>query len=155
VAKGNQVYLAGPIIGFSYDSVTGWRDRAKYLLHKEAFLRDKHHALEVYSPMRDYEKLKQEQNITCTDKNFRHIMCRDYNDCMTSDVVLMYLPASDKVSKGTLMEMAWCYRERIPLVCVTPTQGEYATHPMCAEAIDFVEATIEDGVKRVASILWP
>jgi nucleoside 2-deoxyribosyltransferase len=105
--------------------------------------------------MRGYEHLSEVKSIACTDGLPRHVMARDYNDLVTSDAVLMYLPPADKVSKGTVMEMAWCYQNRIPLVCVTPIDGEYATHPMCADAIDFREDTLEAGVKRIISILLP
>jgi nucleoside 2-deoxyribosyltransferase len=148
-----RVYLAGPITGYTFDGCTEWRAKAKEIL--AGF------GIDGYSPMRAKEYLKAEGVLTGSYpegglfSSSRNIMTRDYFDCSHADVVLANLLGADKPSLGTVMEMAWCYGHKIPLVVAMEEKGNPHEHPMIAEAIGFRCKTLEDALTVVSRILTP
>jgi len=148
-------YLAGPITGFSYQDVTGWREKAVRMLGKLG--------ISAYSPMRGKEQLAGFAEIGHSDDNqtegipvnARGVMVRDHFDCTRADVVIAYLPKCEWPSLGTVMEVAWAYDRKIPLVAVTPIDSCYCKHPMLSEAMDYRVDTIEQAVTLAASLLQP
>ena len=150
-----RVYLAGPITGFSYTDVTGWRDKASKALAKMG--------ISAYSPMRGKEQMAGFTDIghgddTLTEgipTNSRGVMVRDHFDCTKADVVIAYLPESKWPSIGTCMECAWSYDRGIPLIVITPPDSCYCKHPMVFEAMDYRVDTIEQAITIVASLLKP
>src|ERR1051326_6167244 len=100
-----KVYLAGPISGSNYTKTTEWREYAKNLLLD--------HNIKGYSPMRGKAYLSKEEKIKDsysdhTMSSITGINVRDYNDCKTADAVLVnFLDCGDRVSIGTVMEIAW------------------------------------------------
>ncbi len=148
-----RVYLAGPISGLTYDQGNEWR--------KEAFEYFKMLGIEAYSPMRAKEYLRKEGVLTgaYTDGLFssaRNIMTRDFDDCTKADLVLCYLLGYPKVSIGSVMEIAWCYGFRVPLVVVMEKTGNpHDGHPMIAESIGFRVDTLHDALYVSSKILLP
>jgi Nucleoside 2-deoxyribosyltransferase len=148
-----RVYLAGPITGYTFDGCTEWRDKAKAEL--AAF------GIEAYSPMRAKEYLKSEGVLTGSYPNgglfssSRNIMTRDYFDCTGADLILVNLLGCEKPSLGTVMEMAWAYGNRIPLVVAMEATGNPHEHPMIAEAIGFRVTSLEDALTVAKRILIP
>jgi len=150
-----RVYLAGPITGFSYTDVTGWREKASKLLARAG--------ISAFSPMRGKEQLEGFTDIGHGDDcqtegiqtNSRGVMVRDHFDCTKADVVIAYLPEPKWPSIGTCMEVAWAYDRGIPLIIVTPKDSCYMRHPMVSEATDFRVDTIEQAVTIAVSLLKP
>jgi nucleoside 2-deoxyribosyltransferase len=148
------VYLAGPISGLSYVEATDWR--------KEAKLHLKHVGIEALSPMRCKEFLAGLGKLTGTGEEYTHmhplassrgVMTRDYYDATHCDVLLVNLLGAKIVSIGTVLEIAWCFQKRTPIVCVIEPKGNIHEHIMIQEALGYKVPTLEEGIDIVKAIL--
>jgi nucleoside 2-deoxyribosyltransferase len=143
-------YLAGPISGLNYDSAQGWRTQASEQLAPEII---------CYSPLRAKSWLRQHGVIEGAYpdhplSNARAILTRDHFDCMRADLIFCNLLDVDRVSIGTVMEIAFAYAYRKPLVmCIRP--GSVHDHPMITEATGFTCDNLADGIDLVRTILLP
>lgn len=147
-----KVYLAGAISGLNYDESEDWRIQVKQMLSEYRII--------GYSPLRKKEFLKGRGVIEGSYSDAplstaRGIMTRDHNDVKTSDAVLVNLLGADRISVGTVMEMAFCYAYRIPVVLVCEDDNIHWQHPFIQEAVGYKVNTLEEGVDTVASILLP
>lgn len=145
-------YLAGPIAGLNYAGATEWRvDAVDWLAMK---------GIKGLSPMRAKHFLKNVETFTkdCTAyagnvlSTPRGIMTRDRYDATRCDVLLVNLLGADKVSMGTVMEIAWADLTRTPIVCVMEP-GNPHEHAMVNEAIGYRVNTLEEALSVVAAIL--
>lgn len=126
-------YLAGPITGCSYGEATDWRDEVIQNLDPR---------IEGMSPLRGKTYLEEEESIDAEyEANVlscaRGIMSRDHNDCKRADLLIVNLLGAKSVSIGTVMEIAWAFAYRIPVICVIEEDGNLHDHPMIREAISF------------------
>jgi nucleoside 2-deoxyribosyltransferase len=145
-----KVYLAGPISGLSHAECIAWRSIASTKLEAAG--------ITAFSPMRhkeflsDVGKIEQSypQHALSSD---RAIMTRDHNDVLSSDAILVNLLDSPRVTIGTVMELAWAWDRRIPVVVVMEEKGNIHDHPMVREAIGFRVKTLEEGIACVLSVL--
>jgi nucleoside 2-deoxyribosyltransferase len=137
------IYLAGPVTGLSYAQVTTWRTEAKRRLAPD---------VECADPMRGFEHLQHETQLkhTYIDHPFttrRGIMMRDYFDVCRSTALLVNMLDAPDVSKGTIMELAWAFHLRKPVVVVMKDEGNlHDGHPMLLETYDFRVPTIDAGI---------
>lgn len=147
-----KVYLAGPIGGLTYDEAQDWRDEASYTLYQ--------HDIAAYSPLRAKEFLRAHGTLTTQPytehplATRRGILTRDHWDCMTADLILVYLRGAPVVSMGTVMEIAFGHAYRKPIVAVMEP-GNIHEHAMVSEAIDFRVDTLDEALHIVAAILNP
>ena len=81
------------------------------------------------------------------------IIMRDYGDVMRSDGVLVNLLHAKKVSIGSVMEIAWAYSARKPIVVIMQEDNMHR-HSMIDEAA-LVFPTIEDGIHAMIQIVSP
>jgi nucleoside 2-deoxyribosyltransferase len=147
-----KVYLAGPISGLTYDECTRWRDEARVALLP--------HGIECYSPMRNKAFLREVGTIEQSYPGYalsgdRAIMTRDHHDTTTADAVLVNLLGTARVTIGTVMEIAWAWDRKIPVVAVIEPAGNLHDHPMVREAIGFRTRSVADAVEVVRSVLTP
>ncbi len=146
-----RIYLAGPISGCGYGECTDWRKTFTDLMPE---------SVQCLSPMRGKEFLRSKSIIDGAYPELgplassRGIMIRDFFDCTRSDIVLVNLLGSIRVSIGTCMEIAWAYQNRTPLVAIME-KGNIHEHPMTSEAIGFQVETLEDAAYVCQTILWP
>ena len=147
------VYLAGPISGLSYRRAQNWRDQAAAAL--------KPHGINALSPLRCKEFLSELPEIGPTGENYAHmsplatprgVMTRDRYDATRCDVLLVNLLGADRVSIGTVMEIAWADAKRTPIVLVMEERGNPHEHMMIAEAVGFRVKTLGDGLQCVTAI---
>ena len=154
-----KVYLAGPISGKSWGESEDWRDRFK------AALQDTAPHIHGYSPLREKsEILKKEVSISDNYENTlfsnqRAIMSRDYFDVQTSDAVVANLTGATIVSIGTVMEMAWAYERRIPLIVISEFKDgkidNLHNHSMLREAAQWWVETEEEALDIIRSLFTP
>mgnify|MGYP001573957807 CR=1 FL=1 len=143
------VYLAGPISGTSYGESTGWREHVSAQFPP--------HIVGV-SPMRGKRYLSQEKHIADSYgtalSSQKGITCRDRMDVMRSDLVLVNLLDAQKVSIGTVMEIAWADAWRKPLVIV---MGEHNMHwhAMIREVAGFIVPTLDEAIAITSAVLSP
>jgi len=145
------VYLAGPITGCSYDGCTDWRERFEKELTTNEVL--------ALSPMRGKDYLAgleeiapdyPESVMSCQ----RGIMVRDHFDTKRCTILVVNLLGADKVSIGTIMEMAWAWDNQIPVVCIIEDEGNIHEHPMLRETMGFRVKTEDEALHIVRTIMW-
>lgn len=146
-----KVYLAGAITGCSYQGATAWREAATRLLAR--------HNITAFSPMRSKEYLSQEKEIAVSYSlpeyymsQPKHLFNRDKNDVRTSDALLVNLLGAERVSIGTMFEIAWAHILNIPSVVVMEGDNIHM-HPFVTEAASFVVPTLEMGYEVIIKLL--
>lgn len=145
-----RVYLAGPISGCTYDQCTDWR--AQFAGVIEAW------GVEALSPMRGKDYLNDgkiidgsyDQTILSSAQAILH---RDFWDCCRSDVVLVNLLGAERVSIGTVMEIAFAHARQIPVVLLMEPKGNIHEHPMIQQAIAFRVSTVNEAINTLQIIL--
>ncbi len=144
-----KVYLAGPITGQSYEQTTNWRERVTPLLGGVN--------IKAYSPMRGKAYLSKEEKIQdsysdSTMSSITGINVRDYNDVKTADAILVnFLGSGERISIGTVMEIAWARAFQIPIVIVMEKDNIHH-HGMLTFGNIIVE-DLYDGVECIRQIL--
>lgn len=174
-----KVYLAGPITGASWNKSEDWRDEIKNLANTtytqvspgdswERPFAD----VKFYSPLRGKDYLKNEKEISDSYSQFKFstphaIMIRDHHDVQTCDVVIANLTGADRVSIGTVMEIAWAYAYRKPVICIMEPAEKQVTgfepsvgkniheHSMLNEAIYYRAESVEEALMALSHILNP
>lgn len=142
-----KVYLAGPITGLTFDEADDWRQVAIEKLE--------YGGVTPLSPLRAEKYLAKYGKLTdqylgetpmVTD---RGIMVRDHWDVSRCDAVLFYLKGAERVSIGTVMELAWAYAYRKPVVVVIEDEGNVHEHSMVREAIDYRVESLDEAIKQI------
>lgn len=146
------VYLAGPITGCSFGECTDWREAFSDAIRP--------FGIQGLSPMRGKDYLQSERVIVHDYPQHllssqRGIMTRDFFDCMRADIVVVNLLGSKIVSIGTVMEIAWAYANKTPVVCIMESESNIHDHPMIREAIGFRVETVEQAIETVKIVLFP
>ena len=158
-----RVYLAGPITGLSFEGCTDWREYAIKELGSVG--------ITGLSPMRSKDYLQRERIVgDCYEDKVlscaRGIITRDRWDTTRCDIILVNLLGAERVSIGTVMEIAWADLARIPsIVVMEPAQleatgtassvGNIHEHSMLREATGFRVETLEEGLNVAKAILLP
>lgn len=145
--SGERVYLAGPITGLSYDGATDWREEVRVGLAPD---------IQAISPMRGKDYLAGEDTIADHYETVlscpKGITTRDRFDVSRVDAVLVNLLGAERVSIGTVMEIAWADAMRIPVILVIE-QGNPHQHSMLIECSGFVVGDLEEGIEVVNALL--
>lgn len=109
-----RIYLSGPMSGLTERAAADWRRFVTLDLQEMGM-----HAI---NPMRG-ERFAPGP-ITSAKSAFKScshydVTARDLHDVQKADAVLINLAGSQEVSIGTIMELAWAYQARVPVVVVT------------------------------------
>lgn len=148
------VYLAGPISGLDYKGATDWREVAVAELD-EAGIKglDPMRGKSYLSDMKDLDAnctIYGKINVMSSPKG---ILTRDRFDATRCDVLLVNLLGAERVSIGTVMEIAWADLCRTPIVCVVEAEGNLHDHAMINEVVGFQVSTLEEALAICKSIL--
>lgn len=147
------VYLAGPITGLNFDECTDWREDVKAAMPSH---------IDTLSPLRGKQYLKERSNrdgrIMDSYEEYplsssRGINTRDHWDVMRSSAVLVNMLGAAKASLGTVMEIAWAFAYRVPLVLVMEKEGNIHDHSMIRESTGFRVDTLEKGIEVIVALL--
>ena len=152
-----KVYLAGPIGGLTYDGAQAWRNAISNLLDEKSDGR-----IKGYTPLRGKEALGVWGILTTGPYAWvsnlatsKAIMARDYNDCRTADLIIADL-THQKVSIGTVMEIAFAYAHRVPVIGILVQNGSpMSNHVMLQEATPFRAYSLNEAADMACSILLP
>lgn len=148
-----KVYLAGPITGHTFDDAADWREQCKTELAKFGI-----HGL---SPLRAKEYLREIGVISGTGEEYAHlgsmslprgVTTRDRYDATRCDCLMVNLIGAERVSIGTVMEIAWADLARLPIVVAMEASGNPHEHMMLAEATGFRVPSIEEALHVVKAI---
>lgn len=140
------VYAFGPITGFTYDHATSWRAWLEQQLHP--------HGIRVLSPLRFKQSLRNvgalsghgrdygDDNPLATEKA---ILARDKFDVMRADMLAGYFLDAEKISIGSMFEMAWAHEAHKPIAAAVPFgHGHPHDHVFFNETLDFRVHSLED-----------
>lgn len=152
-----KVYLAGPITGLTYDGAAEWREEFAAALSDVG--------LTAYSPMRAKQYLRAVGEIdsggsTSTYKELHPlsdqagIVARDRNDVRTADLVFVNLLGAERVSIGTVMEIAWADAYRVPVVAAIDPGGIH-DHAFIRGMVGFIAHDLETAMECVKAVLLP
>ena len=145
-----KVYLAGTIGGLSYKEANDWRVTATKELGW--------HGIIGASPMRWKEWLNDEdqlhhlgyeKNVMSTQKG---IISRDRFDVLNCDVLMCNLELGERISIGTVMEIAWANYLHKPVIAIMK-EGNPHEHAMLNQAIDFRVDTVQEAIDVAKRIL--
>jgi hypothetical protein len=165
------VYAAGPIAHTDYAGATGWREDLQNQFDTicpgwivvASPMRGKEYFSEVKGEIGAYydtegNKARPSNIYSNAYKQAasgpRGIIARDFYDCNRADLVFVNFLGAQKISAGTIMEIAWAYQSRIPVVCCMENSNVYR-HPMIDEACDFVLDDFKTAIQIAANILIP
>ena len=146
------VYLAGPITGQTFGECTDWRQFAIKELASAG--------ITGLSPMRAKDYLKNETFVgdeyqDTVLSSSRGIITRDRWDTTRCDLILVNFLGAERVSIGTVMEMAWADACRTPSIVVMKPEGDLHDHSMLREVTGFRVETLEEGLEVAKAILTP
>jgi nucleoside 2-deoxyribosyltransferase len=143
------IFLSGPITGLSYEDSTQWRQDVQNKLPANII---------PLSPLRNKEHLKREKDIL---DHYDHILSTsksitkmDYFDVKRSDIILVNLLNTKRVSIGTVMEVAWAYEMGKPIV-IAMEDDNIHQHSMIRECADFILSDIDQALDIVLHMLMP
>jgi nucleoside 2-deoxyribosyltransferase len=149
------VYLAGPIAGLNYDGATWWREYAA------SYLED--FDIKALSPMRAKQYLRDVETFSgnCGAESSmgplsgaRAVVARDRFDVERCNVLLVNLLGAERVSIGTMFEIAWAHQRHTPVVLVMEADGSNIhEHAFVTEAAGFRVATLDEGIAVVRAIV--
>lgn len=146
-----KVYLAGPISGLTFGESTDWRKGVESEL---GYL-----GISAYSPLRAKDYLESEGVLEGSYEQHplssaKGILTRDRWDVQTADLILVNLIGAERISIGTVMEIAYADAARTPVV-LAMEPGNNHTHPMLEQASGFIVHTLEEAVALTKAILLP
>jgi nucleoside 2-deoxyribosyltransferase len=149
-------YLAGAITGCSYKKCTEWRDEVKERLEESGYY-------QAFSPMRGKEFLKNKRKMQPHfDKNFTNgarsiytdqaIYRRDKRDIERADIILFNLAGAERISIGTMFELAWA--ELLGKFClvVMENKNNCHDHGFVTQAASLIVPTLEDAVEYLLEV---
>lgn len=151
--KTSLVYLAGPITGLTFGGATNWRDQVRDQVH---------YSIQTISPLRGKQYLEERSSkdgvIQMSYEEYplssaRGINTRDHWDVMRCDAVFVNLLGFDRVSIGTVMEIAWAHAYRKPVILVMEDEGNIHEHAMIRESIGFRVNSLEKGIEVLEALL--
>ncbi len=144
------LYLAGPITGMSYGDCTDWRHAVASKLPA--------HIVGV-SPLRGAKYLAQEKAIA---DSYEHrplssqkgITCICHMDVKRADMVLVNFLGAEKISIGSVMEIAWADAHRKPLIIVMDEKNLH-NYAMIRDVAGFIVPTLDEAVDIAIRVLSP
>jgi nucleoside 2-deoxyribosyltransferase len=143
------IYLAGPITGLTFKGATDWRTYAAELLDSNK--------IECLTPLRGKDFLLKAGVLHSGTYDgalttAKAITRRDYFDCTRASAVLINLLGAERVSIGTVMELAWCYQAQIPTVVVMESNNLH-NHVMVNESCTYIVNSLEEAIRTMKILL--
>ena len=139
------VYLAGLISTDHPESLT-WRDEAAFRLVESW-------GLDVLSPVRGKDMTtSKDGGLSTPEQTSKAIILRDYNDIQQADLMLVNLNlwGSPRPLVGTLMELAWAWEMKMPVVAVcAKSDSLMRDHPFIQECVSHYCETVEEAIEFI------
>lgn len=158
------VYAAGSITGCSYDSSVNWREELSNVmppdiivlspLRGKTYLQDLNKIDAQYNEGNKVNTSSSTHHLRAVMSSARGIMTRDFNDCIRSDAIVVNLLGAEKVSIGTVMEIAWAKAYNIPVILIIE-DGNPHDHPMVNECVGFRVSNLNDAIIMLKMLLLP
>ena len=150
------VYLAGPITGCTYGDCTDWRgwviDNLPQGIVGLSPMRHKEYLLERTSGADLGHVADQYPDFVLSSQ--RGIFARDHWDCKRCDALLVNMQDAERVSIGTVMEIAWAHAYGKPIVLIME-DGSIHDHSMLREACPFRVKDLDEAVEVLSALFVP
>ena len=142
------VYLVGPVTGELYTKANDWRRYASDRFPEW---------LVPISPLRGQQYLK---DVGPMAENYagqalstpQGIRAKGMNDVNTCDGILVNFLKAPRVSIGSVMEIAWAYWLRKPIVIVMEPDNLHQ-HVCIKDAASAIVPTLDDGIRLIVDFL--
>jgi len=143
------IYLAGPISGLKYGVAADWRDDVA-TQHE--------HSFNFASPLRAKEFLDTGEVLDHTNIVYDNVlssphgvMTRDSWDVHRCDCVFANLLGAERVSIGTVMELAWAWKAGTPSIIIMEPDNIH-NHVMLRQASPFYTETVDEGIDMLYAL---
>jgi hypothetical protein len=145
------VYLSGPVSGLPYQAAHQWREFVSRAFPSH---------IQGVSPMRGRRYLDDGPAVHCAADCFplstdRATTMRSHFDTVRADAVLVNLLGATDVSIETMMEIAWAYDRKIPVVVAIEPNGNVHDHPMLRDCLTVRVTSLEEAIEAVVAIVSP
>jgi nucleoside 2-deoxyribosyltransferase len=142
------IFLAGPLTGVSYKDALEWRKYVESKLPAEiiAFsaLRGKTYITKEYLLKDAYP-----EHLLSTPQG---TITRDRYDVSRCDALFVNLLDTDKVSIGTIMEMAWADARRIPVI-LAMKDGNIHDHAFVRQVAAFITGDLDEAIQTAVDVV--
>lgn len=149
-----RIYLAGTIAGKTFDDANEWRK------HVESFIKNNSINVDTINPLRGKQHIQKKNELITKFEYAKYpvssqkgIVRRDFNDVTNSDCLLVNLLTSESASIGTLMEIAWAYQLRIPVVLLMEKEGNPNDHLFVRECVTYQTESMGEALDLCLYIL--
>ena len=127
------IYLAGPVTNTSWEEAVAWRKQVHSTLLDMG--------MDVLNPVR--------HGANAGDKFITYICRQDVENC---NVLFVNLLGAEKISIGTVIEIAWADMMRKPIVLVIDDDYEW-DYGIFREITPFRAKTLEDGIDYIRTLV--
>jgi hypothetical protein len=142
------IFLAGPLTGVSYKDALKWREYVESKLPADiiAFsaLRGKIYLAKEYVLKASYP-----EHLLTTPQG---TITRDRYDVSRCDALFVNFLDTDKVSIGTIMEMAWADSRRIPII-LAMENGNIHDHAFVRQVAAFVTRDLDEAIQTAVDVV--
>ena len=142
------LFLAGPLTGISYNDALGWRRYVESKLPAGVI---------AFSALRG--KAYVEKETVLNDSYPEHLLStpqgtitRDRYDVSRCDALFVNFLKADRVSIGTIMEMAWADAKRIPII-LAMENGNIHDHAFVRQVAAFITADLDEAIKTAVDVV--
>jgi hypothetical protein len=142
------LFLAGPLTGISYGDALDWRKYVESTLPAEVI---------AFSALRGKGHVANERVLR--DSYPEHLLStpqgtitRDRYDVSRCDALFVNFLNADRVSIGTIMEMAWADAWRIPII-LTMEKGNVHDHAFVRQVAAFITADLDEAVQTAVDVV--
>ena len=142
------IFLAGPLTGVPYKDALEWRRYVASRLPAD---------ITAFSALRGKTYLENERVLK--DAYPEHLLStargtvtRDRYDVCRCGALFVNLLDTDKVSIGTMMEMAWADVQRIPIILAMEI-GNIHDHAFVRQVAGFVTRDLDEAIQTAVDVL--
>jgi nucleoside 2-deoxyribosyltransferase len=142
------IFLAGPLTGISYGDALDWRRYVESKLPADVI---------AFSALRGKRHVANERVLK--DSYPEHLLStpqgtitRDRYDVSRCDALFVNFLNADRVSIGTIMEMAWADAWRIPIILVME-KGNVHDHAFVRQVSAFIAGDLDEAIQTAVDVI--
>lgn len=142
------LFLAGPLTGVSYGNALDWRKYVESKLPDDVI---------AFSALRGKGHVTKE--LVLEDMYPEHLLStpqgtitRDRYDVSRCDALFVNFLNSDRVSIGTIMEMAWADAWRIPIILAMEARNIH-DHAFVRQVAEFITRDLDEAIQTAVNVV--
>jgi nucleoside 2-deoxyribosyltransferase len=142
------LFLAGPLTGLSYGDALDWRTYVESKLPSDVI---------AFSALRGKEHVAKEAVLK--DSYPEHLLSspqgtitRDRYDVSRCDALFVNFLKAERVSIGTIMEMAWADARRIPII-LAMEKGNIHDHAFVRQVAAYITADLDEAIWTAVNVV--